>query len=115
MEKQVTREDGLSESYVRSLVSRNMKRLRSMQSMSQLSLARSAGLTHNFINDIENCKKGISDKTLAKLSVAFDVEPHQLFLPDCMSNDKMQVFLADFNDSLQKVVNELTKQYVSKS
>jgi len=113
MEKQVARDERISDSYVRGLVSKNMKRLRSMQGMSQLSLARAAGLTHNFINDIENCKKGISDRTLAKLSIAFDVEPHQLFLPDCMSNNAMQVFLSDFNDSLDKVVKELTKHYIA--
>jgi len=109
-----TREEAISEGYVRNLVSSNIKRLRTMQCMSQIGLARAAGLTHNFINDIENCKKGISDKTLAKLSVVLNVEPHQLFLPDCMANSTMQVFLDDFNDSLQKVVRELTKHYSAK-
>jgi len=112
MEKLVTTKENVSENGVRHLVSRNLKRLRAMQSLSQIGLARLAGLTHNFINDIENCKKGVSDKTLAKLSVALNVEPHQLFLPDSMSDNKMQVFVNDFNDSLQKVVKELTKHYV---
>jgi transcriptional regulator with XRE-family HTH domain len=83
-----------------------------LQNISQLGLAVNAGLTHNFINDIENCKKGISAKTLAKLSVALSVEPHQFFLPEDMSNNKMLVYINDFNDSLQKVVKELTKQYL---
>ena len=65
-----------SEKHVRFLVSKNLKRLRSLQNMSQLGLATNAGLTHNFINDIENCKKGMSTKTLAKLCVALQVEPH---------------------------------------
>jgi len=103
----------ISETYVRLLVSRNLKRLRSMQNMSQLGLAHTAGLTHNFINDIENCKKGVSAKTLAKLSVALNVEPHQFFLPETMSNNKMQVYVSDFNDSLQKIVKELTDQYLA--
>ena len=102
----------INEGYVRHLVSKNLKRLRSLQSISQLSLALSAGLTHNFINDIENCKKGISAKTLAKLSSALHAEPHQFFLPEDMSNDKMMIYVNDFNDSLQKVVKELTEQYI---
>jgi transcriptional regulator with XRE-family HTH domain len=102
----------INEGYVRHLVSKNLKRLRSLQSISQLSLALSAGLTHNFINDIENCKKGISAKTLAKLSSALNAEPHQFFLPEDMSNDKMMIYVNDFNDSLQKVVKELTEQYL---
>ena len=104
--------DNISENYVRMLVSNNLKRLRSLQNLSQLGLAVHAGLTHNFINDIENCKKGISAKTLAKLSVALNVEPHQFFLPETMADDKMLVYVNDFNDSRQKVVKELTAQYI---
>jgi len=83
-----------------------------MQNISQLGLALNAGLTHNFINDIENGKKGVSAKTLAKLSVALGVEPHQFFLPSDMPDNKMRIYLNDFNDSLQKVVRELTEQYL---
>ena len=102
----------ITESYVRHLVSKNLKRLRSLQNISQLGLALNAGLTHNFINDIENCKKGISAKTLAKLSVALNAEPHQFFLPEDMSNNKMLIYVNSFNDSLQKIIKELTAQYL---
>ena len=105
-------EGNVNENYVRLLVSKNLKRLRSLENISQLGLALNAGLTHNFINDIENCKKGISVKTLAKLSVALKVEPHQFFLPEDMSNNKMLIYVNDFNDSLQKVVKELTQHYL---
>ena len=104
--------ENIDESYVRLLVSKNLKRLRSLQSISQLGLALKAGLTHNFINDIENCKKGISAQTLAKLSVALRAEPHQFFLPGDMSNNKMLIYISDFNDSLQKIVKDLTEQYL---
>ena len=101
-----------TENYVRFLVSRNLKRLRGLQNMSQLGLASEAGITHNFINDIENSKKGVSARTIAKLSVALNVEPHQFFLPDDMSNNKMLVYVNDFNDSMQKVIKGLTEQYL---
>jgi transcriptional regulator with XRE-family HTH domain len=104
--------EDMNESYVRFLVSKNLKRLRSLQNISQLGLALNAGLTHNFINDIENCKKGVSVKTLAKLSVALNAEPHQFFLPEDMSNNKMLVYVNDFNNSLQKIIKELTEQYL---
>jgi transcriptional regulator with XRE-family HTH domain len=102
----------LNENYIRFLVSKNLKRLRSLQNLSQLGLAMNAGLTHNFINDIENCKKGISAKTLAKLSVALQAEPYQFFVPEDMSNNKMLIYVNDFNDSLQKVIKGLTAQYL---
>jgi len=103
----------ITESYVRGLVSKNLRRLRSVHNISQLNLAINAGLAHNFINDIENCKKGISVKTLAKLSVALDAEPYQFFLPENMSDNNIMYFMSDFNDSLQKVVKDLTQHYLA--
>jgi len=104
----------VNEQYIHKLISNNIKRLRSLQNISQLGLAVNTGLTHNFINDIENCKKGVSVRTLAKLSAAFSVEPYQFFLPENMHNDDMTVYVNDFNDSLQKMVAELTQHYTSK-
>ncbi|MCL2067610.1 MAG: helix-turn-helix domain-containing protein [Treponema sp.] len=101
--------------YVRRLISNNVKRLRAAQNISQLSLAISTGLTHNFINDIENCKKWISSKTLAKLSTALDAEPHQLFLPDDLHNNEIMVYVKDFNDSFQKAVKDITEKYTVRS
>jgi len=103
----------ITEKHVRGLVSKNLRRLRTLQNISQLSLAMNTGLTHNFINDIENCKKGISAKTLARLANALDAKPHQFYLPDELINDSMKIYVNDFNDSLQKIVKELTAQYLN--
>ncbi|MCL2271986.1 MAG: helix-turn-helix transcriptional regulator [Treponema sp.] len=104
----------INEQCIHRLLSRNIKRLRTLQNISQLNLALKTGLTHNFINDIENCKKGVSAKTLAKLSNALDAEPYQFFIPeDLLDNDAM-IYVKDFNDALQKVVDELTHQYLSR-
>jgi len=105
----------INEKYVRSLVSKNLRRLRALQNISQLSLALNTGLTHNFINDIENCKKGISGKTLAKLANALDAKPHQFFLPDELVNNSMKIYVSDFNDSLQKIIKDLTAQYLDQN
>jgi transcriptional regulator with XRE-family HTH domain len=102
----------IDEMYIYQLISNNIKRLRHLQNISQLSLALNAGLTHNFINDIENCKKGISAKTLAKLSIALKVEPYQFFLSEDMLNNEAKIYMKDFSDSLQKAVHEVTQQYL---
>ena len=102
----------IDEMYIYKLISNNLKRLRSLQNISQLSLAQKTGLTHNFINDIENCKKGVSARTLAKFSTAFNVDPYQFFLPEGKNNEIM-IYIKDFNDSLQKVVADLTQKYDS--
>ncbi|MDR2943202.1 MAG: helix-turn-helix transcriptional regulator [Treponema sp.] len=96
------------------LISGNIKRLRILQNLSQLDLSIRTGLTHNFINDIENCKKGISTRSLAKLSNALNVEPYQFFLPEGLRNNDVMMYVKDFNDSLQKVVSDLTDQYLVK-
>jgi transcriptional regulator with XRE-family HTH domain len=104
----------IDENYIHRLISSNLKRFRTLQNLSQLGLSINTGLTHNFINDIENCKKGVSAKTLAKLSVALNVEPYQFFLPENLSGNDMMVYVKDFNDSLQKMVSDLTEQYIAK-
>ena len=109
----MTTKNTIDEKYIYKLISGNIKRMRSLQNVSQLNLALSTGLTHNFINDIENCKKGVSAKTLAKLSTALNVEPYQFFLPENMPSNEMTVYVKDFNDSLQKIVADLTQQYLS--
>jgi len=102
----------IDELYVKRLISSNIKRLRSLHNISQLALAVNTGLTHNFINDIENCKKGVSANTLAKLAIALNVEPYQFFLPEGSANNEMMIYVKDFNDTLQKVVNDMTQQYL---
>jgi len=110
----MAKKNEINAQYIHKLISYNIKRLRAVQSISQLNLSVKTGLTHNFINDIENCKKGVSAKTLAKLSIALNAEPHQFFLPEGSSNNEAMIYVKDFNDSLQKVVNELTQQYLAK-
>ncbi|MCL2276593.1 MAG: helix-turn-helix transcriptional regulator [Treponema sp.] len=103
----------INKEYIHRLISNNIKRLRGLQNVSQLNLAAKTGLTHNFINDIENCKKGVSTATLAKMSAALNVEPFQFFLPEGSSNSEAMVYIRDISDSFHKVVNELAQQYLT--
>jgi transcriptional regulator with XRE-family HTH domain len=74
--------DIISEAEVRATLSKNLKRLRVKKNLSQLALAVEAGLTHNFINDIENGKKWLSPKTLASLATVLDTKPHEFFVTE---------------------------------
>jgi len=104
-----------NEEYVLKLISNNVKRFRALHNMSQLTLAQNTNLTHNFINDVENCKKGVSYKTLAKFSDVFNVEPYQFFLPEDIPNNEIMVYAKDLNASVQKAVNDLTQQYMTRN
>jgi len=109
----MVKKNEINKQYILELISNNVKRLRSLQNISQMSLASKTELTHNFINDIENCKKGVSATTLAKLSNALNAEPYQFFLPEGTPNNEVLIYVKDINDSFQKVVNELTQQYIT--
>jgi transcriptional regulator with XRE-family HTH domain len=100
---------------IRLLVAKNLKRLREQQGVSQMTLAGMAGLTHNFINDIENCKKWLSPKTLAKLTSALKVQPFQFFLDETQWNvDERNIYLDNFSDAVLKWVGEQRTQYPEK-
>lgn len=105
-------EKRIDEGDIRLIVSKNLKRLRDLQHLSQLNLAIKADLTHNFINDIENSKKGLSCRSLAKLSSALGVEPYQFFLPESVADDGFSGYAFDLNDSFQKSVEKVMSRYL---
>jgi transcriptional regulator with XRE-family HTH domain len=76
-----------------------------------------AGLTHNFINDIENGKKWVSAETVAKLAVALKAEPYQFFISESKWNNQgaemFSIYLDDFSDSCQKMIKEYRQRYLS--
>ena len=104
---------------IRSLFSRNLKRLRKNANISQVKLAADAGLTHNFINDIEHGKKWISAETLGKLAFALKAEPYQFFLSDPKWDDRgaeiFSIYLEDFSDSFAKMVKDFRQRYLDEN
>ena len=98
---------------IRNLFAKNLKRLRGILNMSQMDLSDITGLAHNFINDIENEKKFVSDDTIAKFSIALKVEPYKFFLPETKWNTQDEDILTDdFYDSIGMVVKEFCINYV---
>ena len=101
---------------IRSLFSRNLRRLRRLANISQVDLATEAELTHNFINDIENGKKWVSAETIGKLAIALKVEPYQFFIADPKWNNEgaeiFSLYLKDLADSFNKMVKEYRIRYL---
>jgi transcriptional regulator with XRE-family HTH domain len=98
--------------YIRNLFAKNLKRYRELAKISQMDLAVASGLAHNFINDIENEKKFVSDETIAKLAKALDVEPYKLFLPVSKINAQGEEIIAeDFSESIGVLVKEYCSSY----
>jgi transcriptional regulator with XRE-family HTH domain len=90
--------------------------------MSQLALAKRAGLTHNFINDIEKSKKGVSLKTIGILAEALDAEPYQFFIKPAEGSDyykkevksAVELLNRNVNRLFEKTVKEIFEQTVLK-
>jgi transcriptional regulator with XRE-family HTH domain len=108
--------DKISEAEVRMILSRNLKRLRSTKNLSQLSLAVRAGLTHNFINDLENGKKWFSPKTLAILATVLESKPHEFFAPETTLPEQDAIALSGYinnlTDDVMRWVKEFKEQYL---
>jgi transcriptional regulator with XRE-family HTH domain len=101
---------------IRKIFSKNLKRLRAIAKLSQVNLAVKADLSHNFINDIENGKKWASPDTIAKLASALKAEPYQFFLSDAKwqnhGTEMFALYLKDFYDSFEKMVNEYRGRFL---
>jgi transcriptional regulator with XRE-family HTH domain len=101
---------------IQSLFSLNLKRLRTRANITQLGLAKAAGLTHNFINDLENGKKWVSSNTISQLAKALKAEPYQFFLSESFWNDEstelFSLYLNDFTDSVNDLVSAYRQRYL---
>jgi transcriptional regulator with XRE-family HTH domain len=106
----------ICETDIRAMLSRNLKRLRAKKNLSQLHLALEAGLTHNFINDIESGKKWLSPKTLAALAAALDSKPYEFFAPEVtLPKQDLAVlsgYLDNFACDIQRWVDDLKGRYL---
>jgi transcriptional regulator with XRE-family HTH domain len=99
----------------RALLAYNLRRLRERDKMPQTALAQKAGLTHNFINDIENEKKWVSPDTLRKFAGVFHVGIYELFTPDAKLNTPdVQALVAEFDEMVRSALEELTVPYLKK-
>jgi transcriptional regulator with XRE-family HTH domain len=83
-------------------LSLNIKKRRKVLGISQEKLAEIAELSAQTINDIEGCRMWVSDKTMAKLSMALHVEVYQLLLPQLERVDSIPAAPAEILLNLQK-------------
>jgi transcriptional regulator with XRE-family HTH domain len=100
---------------IRQSFSRNLKLYRGKLNLSQLALSQKAGITHNFVNDIENCKKWASPETINKLAVALEIEPYQLFMTNPLDEKRtrrLHLQLDELNERFNQAVCEIKESYL---
>ena len=97
----------------------NVKRIRKEQKLTQFQLAEKAELSEETVKNIELSRCWTSDKNLAKLTKALEVDIHSLFLPvstsfDSDSKDSVIIKTAiaeHLKDYVDSVLKEITKNH----
>jgi len=106
----------MKEEEIRRIFAKNLKAYRKKQNLSQMELAAKAGITTNFVNDIENGKKWISPSTLAKFSEVLEIKPYKLFLEvdfeDKTSNQILNQFCSELSNDFQNLLNSISDKYI---
>ena len=101
--------------YIRKIFAKNLKKLRSDRRLSQMDLALIAGLSTNFINEIENEKKWPSIDSLAKLVKALSVEPAHFFTPETIVFNDTEMLKTELSTLITAIVNERIERYTNNS
>ena len=97
----------------------NVKRIRKEQKLTQFQLAEKAELSEETVKNIELSRCWTSDKNLAKLTKALEVDIHSLFLPvrtsfDSDSEDSVIIKTAiaeNLKAYVDSVLKEITKNH----
>jgi len=99
---------------VRKILAQNIKKRRKELGITQAKLAEYADISEPYMNDIERCQTWISDKTLAKLSQALNLDLHKLFMQDeensGKSSDTKDTYLM-FQQHKQEMHNYIEKTF----
>ena len=76
---------------IRRILARNIKKRRENLGLTQENLAEMTDLSVQTINTIEGCRMWISDKSVTRLAKALDIEIFQLFMPNQLSINELEL------------------------
>ena len=103
---------------IRTILSQNIKYLRRFRSFSQADLAEKAGISINFLSNIERGMKWPYPDTLANIAKALKVEIFDLFKPDQKLDDigqvKVDKLINDITISVESAIKKAYLQYIKK-
>jgi len=90
----------MTEKGLREIFCKNVREFRTRNGWSQVALAQKAGVSVNFINDIEAGKKWASPATMVKLADVFDVYVYELLKPPNLSPDNLNSLMRQYTDNV---------------
>jgi DNA-binding protein len=106
----------MTEKDLRDILSTNIRRYRGYRNLSQAEFAEKIDVSIPFLSDIENGKKWISSKTLAKMATALQINAYELLRPDTsLPDDTLSIldkYTADIFKLFEKDVMATKKKYM---
>lgn len=95
---------------------RRILKIREAEGLSQEKFAEKLGLSRNFINQVENGKKNISDRTISDICREFNVNEHWLRTgegePHAESDDKLSIYISKISSGSDEFIRDLIIAYM---
>jgi len=105
----------MDENTLKAIFAANLKRLRNERGYSQLALATELDMAPNFINDLEQERKGVSFESIAKIANVLAVSPYELFMPSEPLRPKEEEVLSRYTEELvketEKAIRKVHKRF----
>ncbi|MDR2135819.1 MAG: helix-turn-helix transcriptional regulator [Treponema sp.] len=107
----------MDERGLREILSGNLKRYRGYRKFSQAELAEKLDISIPFLSDIENGKKWVSPRTLAKMADVLGVDAYELLKPEKALPDNaagiIEKYSGELYEAFGKTLAKLKNGYIS--
>ena len=102
----------MTEKELRKIFCKNIKIYRGRNNWSQVALAQKAGVSVNFINDIESGKKWASPTTMIKIADAFNIHVYELLKPPDLLPDNLNSIITKYTDNIYKALEDIRHDFL---
>ncbi|MDR3199886.1 MAG: helix-turn-helix domain-containing protein [Spirochaetales bacterium] len=102
----------MTERDLRSILSRNIKRYRTVRNLSQAALAEKLNMSINFLANIEGGRRWVSPLTLVKFATALKIEPYELFMPEITLPPNASIILDEAISEVTQTLNKIRNRYL---
>ena len=102
----------MTEKKLREIFMENIKKYRSYNNWSQVALAQKAGVSVNFVNDLESGKKWASPATMVKMANVFNIHVYELLKPPDLLPDNLNRIIREYTDAIHAVLKDTQSTFM---
>ena len=107
---------------LRTILGANLRKHRNRRKWSQMELSEKAGISMNFLSEIERGQKWASSENLQNIADSLGVEVYELFKPENETEPNFEKYIDRFSndvmiavqESVKKTIINIRKQYKAK-